>query len=250
MKRITTFILAVFLCIAFSVVSFADDIYIVDDEEPDFVPDVQVTTTAPAETTTAQQSSGDSLFGDMGSFEDYLGGFKDFIGDGIDSILGGFDGFDFNFGETTTSNNQTPPAIDNSDRPTHSNQSGQLSQNTVPAPTDKNNANGNTAAVPEENTTQKSEVHSVLIVNGEKNKDDTLSGSTLTLLVFIAAIVLLILVAAIVLVVLTKRTEHNSAVMDKSTIPSIAKPRAMSQLMNDNIGDDGNDYGNIAYWND
>ncbi len=249
MKRISTFILAVFLCIAFSVVSFADDIYIVDDEEPDFVPDVQVTTTAPAETTTAQQSSGGSMFGDMGSFEDYLGGFKDFIGDGIDSILGGFDGFDFNFGETTTANNHTPPVIDDSGRPTQSNQSGQLSQNTNPAPVTPN-TNGSTATVPEENTTQKSEVHSVLVVNGEKDKDDMLSGSTLTLLVFIGAIVLLILVAAIILVVLTKRTEHNSAVMDKSTIPSIEKPRAMSQLMNDNIGDDGNDYGNIAYWND
>lgn len=248
MKRITTFILAIIMCIAFSVVSFADNIYIVEDDEPVFVP--EVTTTAPPETTTVQpttEPSGGSIIGDMGQFEDYLGGFKDFISGGIDSIVGDFGDFDFNFGETTTS--QIPPSIDNSDRPTYSNQSEQMVQGTKPTTPENELLNEVTTAV-EENTTAKNEVHSVLIVNGEKDDDGELSGSTLTLIVFIAAIVLLILVAAIVLVVMTKRTEHNSAVMDKSTIPGVAKPRGMSNMMNDNISDDGNDYGNITYWND
>ena len=86
-------------------------------------------------------------------------------------------------------------------------------------------------------------------MNNSDSEDDVLSGSTLTLLVFVGAIVLLILVAAIVLVLLTRRTEYNSSVMDKSTLPSVDKPSAMSNLLNDSIRDDGNDYGNITYWN-
>lgn len=251
MKRTTSFILAVFLFIAFSVVSFADNIYIVDDEEPVFVPDVQETTTSAPETTTAQSSGG--IFGDMGQLEDYFGDFKDFIGGGVESILGGFgdlgDLGDLNIGgEATTS--PAPPSIDSGDAPTYSNQAGQMVQNTKPSGSQNGGTVAGTTSANEENTTQKSEVHSVLIVQNGKDEKDGLSGSTLTLLVFVAAIVIIILAAAIILVVMTKRTEHNSAVMDKSTIPGIAKPRGMSGMMNDNIGEDGNDYGNIAYWND
>ena len=96
---------------------------------------------------------------------------------------------------------------------------------------------------------QGNEVHTIVIVENA-NGETALSGSALTLIVFIAAIVIIILAAAIVLVIMTKRTEYNSSVMDKSTIPTVAKPRAMTDLLNDNIADDGNDYGNIAYWND
>ncbi len=246
MKRITALIIAIMLCFAFSVTVLADNIYIVDDEEAEFVPEIQVTTTQP-ETTTALQ--GDSLFGDMGSFEDMLGGLKDTLGGGIDSLLGGlgdsFGDFDFNFGTegTTAGGSSQLPAIDNSDKPTQSSQAQQLLEN-LP----------DTTTSVAESTTQKSEQNeelpSVLIVNNGKDSDDGLSGSTLTLLVFVAAIVILILAAAIILVLMTRRTEYNSSVMDKSTIPSVEKPKAMSHLMNDNISDDGNDYGNITYWND
>ena len=246
MKRITAFIISIMLCFAFCLTAFADNIYIVDDKEDEFVPDIQVTTTVP-ETTTAA-SSGDSLFGDMGSLEDLFGDFKDTVSGGIDSILGEFgDSFgdlDFNFGtETTTSGEGQLPTVNNQDAPTQSNQAQQL-VGSLPEATTK---------MPEETTAGtpvQQELASVIIVNNNGSDKDGLSGSTLTLIVFIAAIVLLILVAAIALVIMTRRTEYNSSVLDKSTIPSVEKPRGMAHLMNDNIRDDGNDYGNITYWNE
>jgi uncharacterized membrane protein len=69
------------------------------------------------------------------------------------------------------------------------------------------------------------------------------------LLVFVAAIVIIIITGAIVLVIMTKRTEYNSQVKSRSTIPSVSQPDALAQFMDDGIRDDGKDYGNITYWN-
>ena len=247
MKRTTAFIISVLLCFAFSVISFADDIYIVDDGEEPFVPDVQETTTAPATTETTTSSGGSSIIGDTGALEGYFNDLKDKLGNGVDSLFNGLEDFDFNLGTentTASSGGQTPPSIDGGERPTQSTQSQQMIQD----------AAGNTTKPSEEKTTviqqvQGDEVHTIVIVENA-NDESALSGSTLTLIVFIAAIVIIILAGAIVLVIMTKRTEYNSSVMDKSTIPTVEKPRAMTDLLNDNIADDGNDYGNIAYWND
>lgn len=243
MKRITAIIFALLFCLMFSVVSFADDIYIIDDAEDEFVPEIP-TTTAPAETTTAADSG--SLLGDFGQVEEYISGISGLLGEGIDSILSGVGDLgelDLNIGgpEVNAGDSQTLPTIDSGERPTQSQFSDQL---TTKAPE---------AAVQQQETTtaaQENELPSVLVVNGTDDKNDVLSGSTLTLLVFVGAIVVLILVGAIVLVLLTRRTEYNSSVSDKSTIPTVEKPRAMSQFTNDNIREDGNDYGNITYWND
>ena len=246
MKRTTAFIISVLLCFAFSVISFADDIYIVDDGEEPFVPDVQVTTTAPATTETTTSSGGSSIIGDTGALEGYFNDLKDKLGNGVDSLFNGLGDFDFNLGTentTTSSGGQTPPSIDGGEKPTQSTQSQQMIQD----------AATNTTKPSEDKTVivqgQGNEVHTIVIVENA-NGETALSGSALTLIVFIAAIVIIILAAAIVLVIMTKRTEYNSSVMDKSTIPTVAKPRAMTDLLNDNIADDGNDYGNIAYWND
>ena len=228
------------ICLMFSVVSFADNIYIVDDGEDEFVPDVVTTTAVAPETTTASSSSGtDSLLGDLGSIEDYLGDFSGMLGNGIDSILSEFENFDINIGNTTTQPETQLPTINSGEKITQSQYAEKLTTEVA----------SETVAQQQETTTRESELPSVRIVNGSEDKDDVLSGSTLTLLVFVAAIVLLILVAAIVLVLLTRRTEYNSSVMDKSTLPSVDKPSAMSHMTNDNIRDDGNDYGNITYWN-
>jgi hypothetical protein len=48
---------------------------------------------------------------------------------------------------------------------------------------------------------------------------------------------------------MTKRTEYNSQVKSRSTIPSVSQPDALAQFMDDGIRDDGMDYGNITYWN-
>ncbi|MBO5935210.1 MAG: hypothetical protein J6Q94_06940 [Clostridia bacterium] len=244
MKRITAVILALLLCMLFSVVSFADNIYIVDDEEEEFIPDTQTTTTttAPAETTTQGSIFGDlGDLGNLGSLGEYFNGFSGMFDGGMDSLLEGFD--QLLPGQNTETTTQSAlPVIDGGERPTQS----QMSENlTLP---DEESYTGQQQD--DVQTTKEEELPSVLIVNGTNENDSGISGSTLTLLVFIAAIVILILVGAIVLVLMTRRTEYNSAVMDKSTIPGVDKPRAMSQFSNDNIGDDGNDYGNITYWND
>ena len=239
MKKITALFFTMLFCLMFSVVSFADDIYIVDDGEEDFVP--ATTTTAPAETTT--KASSDSLLGDLGSVEELLGGFSGMLGDGLDSILSGFENIgqlDGNLLSPGTTTSSELPTLNGGERPTQSQLSQELTTDIADSP------------VQQEPTaeTNENELPSVLVVNGSDDDDDVLSGSTLTLLIFVAAIVLLIIVGAIVLVMLTRKTEYNSAVMDKSTIPGIEKPRAMSQFDNDYIGQDGKDYGNITYWND
>lgn len=223
----------------FSVVSFADNIYIVDDEEEEFIPDTQTTTTtAPAETTTSGSLLGG--LGDLGSIGDYFDGFSGLLDSGMDSLLEGFD--QLLPGQNAETTQSALPVIDGGERPTQS----QMSENLTLQDEESYTGQQQDAA----ETTKEEELPSVLIVNGTNENDSGISGGTLTLLVFIAAIVILILVGAIVLVLMTRRTEYNSAVMDKSTIPGVDKPRAMSQLSDDNIGDDGNDYGNITYWND
>ena len=241
MRKITAIIIALLFCLMFSVVSFADNIYIVDDAEEDFVPSVP-TTTSPAETTT--KAGSDSLLGDFGSIEDLFSDFSGMLGEGIDSIFSGLDDLEQlapDQGAPATTNPSTElPTINKGERPTQS----QFAQELTTDSEDSVFQQEPTAAANE------NELPSVLVVNGVDDDNDVLSGSTMTLLIFVAAIVLLIIVGAIVLVMLTRRTEYNSAVMDKSTIPGVEKPRAMSQFTDDNIGDDGNDYGNITYWND
>lgn len=239
MKRITAVILTLLFLVLFPVVSFADNIYIVDDVEDAFVPETQTTTTttAPPETTTAG-----SLFGDMGSLGDYFDGLSGLLGNGIDSLVQGFD--QLMPGENQAGTTQPSlPVLDGGERPTQSQQSDKM---TVQNEESFTGQQQNTA----ETTTKNEELPSVLVVNGTSEKDTGISGSTLTLLVFIAAVVILILVGAIVLVLMTRKTEYNSAVMDKSTIPGVDKPKAMPQFTNDNIANDGTDYGNITYWND
>lgn len=240
MKRITAVILTLLFCVLFSVVSFADNIYIVDDGEDVFVPDTQTTTTtttAPAETTTSG-----SLFGDLGSFGDYFDGFSGLLGDGIDSLIQGFDQL-MPGADSAGTTQPSLPLLDGGERPTQSQQADKM---TLPSEESHTGQQQNVT----ETAPKEEELPSVLVVNGANEKDTGISGSTLTLLVFIAAVVILILVGAIVLVLMTRRTEYNSTVMDKSTIPGVDKPRAMPQFTNDNIGNDGNDYGNITYWND
>ena len=243
MKRISAIFLAVLLFVLMPVVSFADDIYIVDDEEEVFVP--VVTTTKPAETTTAAQT--DSILGDI-DLEGYFGEFSGMLGDGIDSLLSSFEeGFgDFNLGGNSDSEKQDElqpitPGENTTVKPVV----------TTKAP-EKTEKETQSQIVAQESATQKyqEELPSVLIVNQIADSSDKISGSTLTILVFVVAVVLIILTGAIVLVLMTKRTEYNSSVKSRSTIPGVEQPTALAQFMNDDIKDDGKDYGNIAYWNE
>lgn len=240
MKRITAFICAALICLMFSVVSFAENIYIVDDAEEDFVPDVTTTTQAAETTTSSSIIDTDSILGGIETISGYFGDFSGVLGDGIDSLLSGFENFDVDIDmNQDTPETTTLPKINSGEKITQSQYAEQLTSEMT-----------ENVLQQETTTVRENELPSVLVVNGENNSNDVLSGSTLTLLVFISAIVLLILVAAIVLVMLTRKTEYNSAVLDKSTIPSVDKPSALSQFLDDDISDDGNDYGNIAYWND
>lgn len=245
MKRITAILFAVILILSMPVMSFADDIYIIEDEEENYIPEVP-TTTKTEETTT---KTAESLFGDVdleGAFGDLTG----MLGGGLDSILSEFEGAfgDFQIGDfggnKEEENNQLQPI-----QPETPVTVKPVITTSPEKQTEKqeNNNSGETATQQPQN--HEPEVPSVLIVNQNGNQNDRLSGSTLTLLVFIAAIVIIIITGAIVLVIMTKRTEYNSQVKSRSTIPSVEQPDALAQFMDDGIADDGKDYGNITYWN-
>ena len=78
-----------------------------------------------------------------------------------------------------------------------------------------------------------------------EREDSALSGSTLTLIVFIAAVLILILVIILVLVILTRRTEFNSSVMNRSTLPNVEKPD--NSFIEDGAGGD-TDLSDIRGW--
>lgn len=245
MKRLVSVIFVILFCLTLPVMCYADNIYIVEDGEDDFVPQIPTTTTKPAETTTAGKT--ESLFGDTSDLEGLLGDFSGMLGDGLDSLLSGFgDGFDFNF----DFGNNEEPEQDEGLKPMNPDEAVTVKPAFTTSP-DSQNQNGQ-ASAQEETTTNSSQQHeelpSVLIVNQGNTSDDRISGSTLTLLVFVAAIVIIILAGAIVLVIMTKRTEYNSSVRSRSTIPGVEQPGALAQFLEDDVKDDGKDYGNINYW--
>ena len=251
MKRTAAILTAVLLCLILSVSAFAENVYIVDDGEEEFVPDNQTTTTKPAEETTNPLSGFGNLF-DRDAFDGYLDSVADKLGNGINSLLSGFEN---RFGEQNQNqngnqnqnqNNSGLPSINMGQAGNNSTTSVQNAFKALETETAAQAEGQTTAAAAVPNT----DLPSVLVVNNAEDKSNGISGSTLTLLVFIAAIVILVLVVAIALIVLTRRTEYNSSVMNKSTIASVPQPDTLSQFLDDDIDDDGNDYGNIAYWND
>lgn len=241
MKKTAVFVLSVLLCVFTAATVFADDIYIVDDADDEYIPNNQTTTTtAPAETTTASGISGglESIFGDGSDLQGYLDDFSGLISGGLDSILSGFD-IGGQAGQTTAPAETTTRLQSIFETTTKA--------QTTAGTTSQTTTETTTAA---SETTTKQEVASVLIVNGSSEENSVLSGSTLTILVFVAAVLILVMVIGIVLVVMTRRTEFNAAVMNKSTLPNVEQPRTMSQFSNDDIADDGENYADIAYWND
>lgn len=246
MKKATALFTALLFCLTFSFTVFADDIFIIEDGEDEFVPNVQ-TTTQPAETTTVT-SQFDNLI-DSDKFGDYFNSIKDTLGNGLSSIMDGFGSWGTS-GETTTSSSVSSdlPNI-NGGTYTPSNQSSSMT--TVPSKdSNVNSDNSETTTSAVNGNIYNEEVPSVLIVNNAQNDSWGISGSTLTLLIFIAAIVILVLVVVIVLIIMTRRTEFDSAVKNRSTLPSVEQPNALAQFFEDDIPDDGNDYSNITYWNE
>lgn len=258
MKRAAAILSAVLLCLMFSVVAFADNIYYVEDGEDDFTPNQTTTTTKPAETTTSGLPDFGSII-DGDAFGGYFDRFSDMLGDGLDSILSNFGDSFGQFGaqhnEGNAGNNSQLPSINNMGPGSGSsgNASPGVTASSQTASTTQQAESGQGQDAAEQTTAaqvQNTELPSVLIVNNTEGPSSGVSGSTLTLVVFIAGIIILVLVAAIVLVIMTRRTEFNSAVMNKSTIPTAPQPTALAQFMDDDIADDGNDYSNITYWND
>lgn len=239
MKRASALIAVILCCLMMSVSVFAEEIYIIEDGEDDFIP-AETTTAAQAETTTAPSDGG--LNADIGSIGDYLGSVAEQLGGSLGSILDGFDDFDFNFGndtETTTASGL--PDVQAGNYPT-ANKSDTMT--TYPDTENGQKEEGTTSIVVEE------ELPSVLVINGNTQDDSwALSGSTLTLLVFIVAVIILVLVVIIVLVVMTRKTEYNSAVKQKTTLNSVDRPSTLAQFIEDDTPSDNKDYSDIAYWN-
>ena len=248
MKRIAAFLVAAIFILSVPVMSFADDIYIIEDEEENYIPEIP-TTTKPAETTTSALQ-GDSLLGDI-EIGDYFGDLSGMLGDGLDSIVSGFEGAigNFDFGDFMGNGSGSD---DNQLQPIKPETPVTVKPVVTTSPdkqTTEKQQDNSAETTQQQEQQQEAELPSVLIVNQNGNSADRLSGSTLTLLVFIAAIVIIIITGAIVLVIMTKRTEYNSQVKSRSTIPSVNQPDALAQFMDDGISDDGKDYGNITYWN-
>lgn len=246
MKRASALIIALLLCLMLPISVFAEEIFIVEDGEDEFIPDVQTTTTEPAEKTTVASDNGLNI--DTDSIGSYIDGIADKLGSGVNSILGGLEDFDFNFGNSDNTESTTSSGLSGIQVGDYAQANQSSSMTTYP-----NQANNQQAEQTQETTTQtevvEEELPSVLVVNNAEDGSWALSGSTLTLIVFIAAIVILVLVVVIVLVVMTRKTEFNSAVKNKSTLPSVDRPDTLAQFIEDDIPDDGNNYSDIAYWN-
>lgn len=250
MKRTSALIFALLFCLLMPLSVFADDIYIIEDGEDDFIAAVETTTVAETETTT--EANDENVLGiDTDSIGGYINEIADKLGGSVGSVLEGLDGFDFDFGnddseQADTTVSTTVSGIQAAEY-TQANQASSMT--TYP------NADNNGQQVQEtegETTTQASvqeELPSVLIINNASDNSSSVSGSTLTILVFVAAVVILVLVVIIVLIVMTRKTEFNSAVKSKSTLPTVERPSALAQFIEDDIPDDGKDYSDIAYWN-
>lgn len=251
MKRISAFILAVLFCLTWSLTVFADDIFIIEDGEDEFIANPPtVTTTRPAETTTAAPKLDDILNGE--SLGGYFEQFKDMFGEGIDSIvndLGSWEGF----GTATTVPETTTglPSINGGEYVPATQSSAMTTY-----PTDENtNQSGNEEYTGDDDRPQQEELPSVLIVNDSEDDSWGISGSTLTLIVFIAAIVILVLVVVVVLIIMTRRTEFDSAVKNRSTLPGVDQPDSLARFIEDdatelNSDNDNDNYSNITYWDD
>lgn len=252
MKRASAFILALLLSLAWSVTVFAEDIFIVEDGEDEFIVNIPTTTTKPAETTTASSSSGLEDLIDGDTLAGYFDSFKDKFGDGFDSFmndLGSWEGFggNQNAAETTTS-------LPNVDGGNYVPVTQSSAMTTYPS---SEGASGEQYTGDDDREDEKSdeeELPSVLIVNNAGDDDSWgISGSTLTLIVFIAAIVILVLVVVVVLVIMTRKTEFDSSVKNKSTIPGVDKSDSLARFIEgDDSDDDTNNenYSNITYWED
>lgn len=248
MKRASAFILALLFCLMGSFTVFADNIFIIEDGEDEFVANTPTTTTRPAETTTAAPNFEDILNGD--TLGGYFDQFKDMFGDGIDSFindLGSWEGF----GENTTTP-QTTTGLPNISGGEYVPATQSSAMTTYPSD-EPANSSGNEEYTGDDDRPQQEELPSVLIINDSEDDSWGISGSTLTLIVFIAAIVILVLVVVIVLIIMTRRTEFDSAVKHRSTLPGVEQPDSLARFIEEDMPEDNNgedNYSNITYWDD
>ncbi len=246
MKRASAFIAVILCCLIMSATVFAEDIYIIEDGEDEFVP---VETTTAAETTTASPTDNGGINLDTDSLSGYLGSIADKFGESLGSIMDGFDDFNFDFDFGNSMENTTSSGLSGiqAGQYPNANQSGSMTT----YPDGQNNQDGQQATDGDETTAPVAQEEIItVIVNGNANNDSWgLSGSTLTLIVFVAAVVILVLVVIIVLVAMTRRSEYNAAVKQKSTLPTVERPSTLAQFIEDDTPKDGKDYSDIAYWN-
>lgn len=246
MKRTTALVLSLLIFVLCSFTVFAENIFIIEDGEDEFVAVPQTTTTTqPAETTTAGVNFEDILNGD--SISGYLDSFKEMFGDGIDSFMNGLDSWG-DFGKTTEPETTTGLSGIDGGQYVPVTQASAMTTHL----TDKNTQTPDTEKATGEEVYHE-ELPSVLIVNQGNDDSWGISGSTLTLLVFIAAVVILILVIVIVLIIMTRKTDFDSAVKNRSALPDVDRPDSLAHFIesdDDKVQDDDDNYSNITYWDD
>lgn len=239
MKRTISVFCALILIFVLSFTVGAQDVFIVDEGENEFVPP----TTAPTTEAATTKSLAPVIDGE--AFEGYIGQITGALSGGIGSLLEKFgpelEGFNQGGGNNQggSGGNTQLPQINISGGVANTKEATTAQEaTTAPAVTAPQNAP----------VQQKEEVPSVLVVNQGKDSDSYLSGSTLTLIIFIAAIVLLVLAIVVALIFMTRKTEFNSAVKNNSTLPSVDRPDTRSQFLTDDDLFDSEDYSNINYW--
>lgn len=246
MKRTISLFLIILLCLSFTVISFGE--YVVEDNQNQYNGEDN-----------QDSDSGDS--GDSGApttavtttsksqLDDYFSKITGALDSGLNSLLSGLKGNS----QTTQSSTTTTTVVATTSSGLKDAQGYGSATSTV--------ASGATAASQAQTTNQAAvqtttasvattaENVTIAGVNSADNgNNSSLSGSALTIVVFVAAVAILLLAIVVVLVIITRKTSFNSEVMNKSTLPSVDKPKTPSAYSNDDIADDGKDYSDISYW--
>lgn len=248
MKRTFALIISLLLCLVCSFTVFGENIFIIEDGEDEFIAETPaVTTTQPVETTTASSELADLFDSDV--ISGYVDSVKDMFGEGIDSLL---DGFDFAYQtENTTSVQSETTQLPSVDSGNYAPVTQASAMTTYPVSEKTTAASEQEQTTVASNASAQEELPSVLIVYDTGDDSWGISGSTLTLVVFIAAIIIFILVVIIALILMTRKTEFDSAIKTRSTLPMVEQPDSLAHFIEgDDESEDEEDYGNIAYWND
>ena len=225
--------------------SASGGVYIVENDDELENPNNNIVRTTAAPTTAAPATAAPAVTTAGSETGDAIGRAFSAMEDGLNKLISGLSGETTTLAPATAPSPVTAaPAMD----------AGNLTANftmppaatSAPAATAPNTAFTVPAAEPTAGAAPQGDGIVRYTVEGavQKTEDSALSGSTLTIVVFVAAVLILILVIIRALVRMTRRNEFNSKVMNRSTLPNVEKPD--NQIFPDD-GQNG-DFSDIRGW--